>query len=113
MRELLEANYVFAETTATKAELLKYRVESNSVLSFANEFCQFGDKLAVFKDDLYQRYKEYCFTVGGKPVSQTIFNRELSANYPPITEGRDTLTKRRVWRNIAYNEAGNDRGFEG
>lgn len=54
----------------------------------------------------FLRYKEYCGNAGMKPVSQTNFNKELEAGYPEITRGRDKLSKRRIWRGIAYVEGG-------
>ena len=106
LKRLMAANYVFSETDRTRAELEKYRVESNSVLSFAKMFCVCGDDGFVVRDDLFLRYKEYCVNAGMKPVSQTNFNKELEAGFPEISRGRDKLSKRRIWRGISFMEGG-------
>lgn len=106
LKRLIASGYVFSETEKTLAELEKYRIESNSVLSFAKLFCASEEEAVVVRDDLFLRYKEYCGNAGMKPVSQTNFNKELEAGYPEITRGRDKLSKRRIWRGIAYVEGG-------
>lgn len=106
LKRLIAANYAFSETEKTRAELDRYRIESNSVLSFAKMYCQQAENGVVVRDDLFLRYKEYCGNAGMKPVSQTNFNKELEAGYPEITRGRDKLSKRRIWRGIAYVEGG-------
>ena len=106
LKRLIAANYAFSETERTRAELDKYRIESNSVLSFAKEYCRRDEKDFTVRDDLFLRYKEYCGNAGMKPVSQTNFNKELEAGFPEITRGRDKLSKRRVWRGLAYVEGG-------
>lgn len=106
LKRLMAANYVFSETDRTRAELEKYRVESNSVLSFAKMFCVCGDDGFAVRDDLFLRYKEYCVNAGLKPVSQTNFNKELEAGFPEISRGRDKLSKRRIWRGISFMEGG-------
>lgn len=106
LKRLMAANYVFSETDRTRAELEKYRVESNSVLSFAKMFCVCRDDVSAVRDDLFLRYKEYCSNAGMKPVSQTNFNKELEAGFPEISRGRDKLSKRRIWRGISFMEGG-------
>ena len=52
--------YDFSETERTRAELERYRIESNSVLSFAKMYCERREDGCVVRDDLFLRYKEYC-----------------------------------------------------
>ena len=106
LKRLIAADYDFSETERTRAELERYRVESNSVLSFAKMYCERREDGFVVRDDLFLRYKEYCGNAGMKPVSQTNFNKELEAGYPEIVRGRDKLSKRRVWKGMAYVEGG-------
>ncbi len=105
LKRLIAAGYVFSETEKTRSELEKYRTESNSVLSFAKMFCQSEEKGVAVRDDLFLRYREYCGNTGMKPVSQTKFNQGIEAAYT-VTRARDTLSKRRIWRGIAYVEGG-------
>jgi putative DNA primase/helicase len=108
LKRLIASNYIFSETAATRAELQRYRVESNSVLSFIADFCVLDERKLAVRDDLFVRYKEYCSNSGLKPVSQTNFNKEVETGYPELTRGRDKLSKRRVWYGIAFCEGGAD-----
>ncbi len=106
LKRLIASGYEFNETEKTVAELERYRIESNSVLSFAKMYCICEEKGAEVRDDLFLRYKEYCGNAGMKPVSQTNFNREMEAGFPDITRGRDKISKRRIWRGITFCEGG-------
>ena len=57
LKRLIAANYAFSETEKTRAELDRYRIESNSVLSFAKMYCQQAENGVVVRDDLFLRYK--------------------------------------------------------
>ena len=106
LKRLIASGYEFNETEKTVAELERYRIESNSVLSFAKMYCICEEKGAEVRDDLFLRYKEYCGNAGMKSVSQTNFNREMEAGFPDITRGRDKISKRRIWRGITFCEGG-------
>ena len=106
LKRLIASGYEFDETEKTMAELERYRIESNSVLSFAKMFCICEENGAEVRDDLFLRYKEYCGNAGMKPVSQTNFNREMEAGFPDISRGRDKISKRRIWRGITFCEGG-------
>lgn len=108
LKKLIDHGYNFSETERTKSELQRYKIESNSVLSFAEEFCEIKESATVFRDDLFTRYKEYCHNAGLKPVSQTNFNKEVENSDQSIKRGRDKLTKRRTWENIGFVEGGNE-----
>jgi putative DNA primase/helicase len=106
LKRLISNSYVFSETDATRAELQRYRVESNSVLSFVEEYCEVGDGKTALRDELFMRYREFCGNAGMKPVSQTNFNKELETGCPGIKRGRDKLSKRRVWLGLTFCEGG-------
>ena len=105
LKRLIESGYVFSETEKTQAELEKYRIESNSVLSFAKMYCICEAESVAVRDDLFLRYKEYCGNAGMKPVSRTKFNQGIEAAYP-VARSRDKLSKRRIWRGISFVEGG-------
>lgn len=108
LKRLIQNSYQFSETDATRAELARYRTESNSVLSFVEEFCELDADKYTMREELFTRYKEYCGNAGLKPVSQTNFNKEVENNLPMVSRGQDKVSGRRVWRGIAYCEGGRD-----
>lgn len=107
LKRLIENNYVFSETDATRAELRRYKIESNSVLSFVEDFCIMDENKEAARDDLFTKYKEYCNTAGLKPLSQANFNKDIETNFTAVKRGRDKLSKRRTWKGIYYCEGGN------
>lgn len=106
LKRLIANSYEFTETERTRAELQRYRVESNSVLSFVEEYCELLDDGEAVRDDLFSRYKEYCNNAGMKHLSQTNFNKEIETNHQGIKRGRDRLSKRRIWKGISFCEGG-------
>lgn len=105
LKRLIANSYLFSETTATRAELQRYRVENNSVLLFVEEYCELSEKRESLRDELFVRYREFCIGAGLKPVSQTGFNKEMES-FLSITRSRDKVSKRRTWKGIGYCEGG-------
>lgn len=106
LKRLIANSYEFTETERTRAELQRYRVESNSVLSFVEENCELSEDGEAVRDELFSRYKDYCNNAGLKPQSQANFNKEIEASSQGIKRGRDKLSKRRTWKGISYCEGG-------
>jgi len=108
LKRLIANSYEFSETDRTRVELKRYRVESNSVLPFVEEYCELSDTVEAVRDDLFSRYKDYCSNTGMKPVSQANFNKEIEANCQGVKRGRDKLSKRRTWKGISFCEGGKE-----
>lgn len=104
LHRLMRNNYILSETDINKAELQRYREESDSVLSFVNEYCERGDGYSVGSTELFNTYKAYCEECGLKPYSQKSFVQQLLAYYPGLTRGIDTLGRRRIITGIRLGE---------
>lgn len=100
LKRLIANSYVFTETERTRAELTRYKVESNSVLSFVEECCELKTDAEVVREELFAKYKEYCVNAGLKPLSQANFNKEIENMAGGVTRSVDKLGKRRTWRGI-------------
>jgi putative DNA primase/helicase len=107
LRRLIANNYLFAETDRTRDEVTRYRIESNSVLAFVDEYCVTGDGV-VPREELYTRYKDFCTNNGLKPMAQNRFNTEIETAFPDVKKGQDKVSGRRVWRGIAFVDGGKD-----
>jgi putative DNA primase/helicase len=107
LRRLIANSYIFSETERTRSEITRYKVESNSVLTFVDEYCVVGDGFVV-REELYQKYKDFCQDGGMKKMAQPRFNAELSANFPEITRGQDKVSTRKVWRGIRFIDGGKE-----
>ncbi len=107
LRRLIANNYLFGETDRTRYELQRYKVDSNSVLAFVDEYCVTGDGFTP-REELYARYKDFCTNNGLKPMAQNRFNAEVEGNYPEVSRGQDRVSGRRVWRGILFIDGGRD-----
>jgi putative DNA primase/helicase len=99
LKRLIAANYVFGETERTRYEIQRYKIESNSVLMFVEECCEVCDDYAV-REELFERYRDYCNKNGMKALSQTRFNKEVETSDERIQRDRDGVARRAVWRGI-------------
>jgi len=104
LKRLMKNNYVFSETEVNRAELQQYREDSDSVLSFVKENCEINAKYHVSSTELFNAYKNYCEECGLKPYSQKMFVQQITASYPEVTRGVDTLGKRRILNGIKISE---------
>ncbi len=104
LKRLIKNGYVFTETERTKAELDRYRIESNSALLFVDECCEIKDGVECIREELFEQYKDYCIKNGFKSLSQSSFNRDLESTYPSIERACDKVSKRRTWRGIQLNK---------
>lgn len=104
LKRLIASGYAFTETKATRAELQRYKVESNSVLLFVEECCVVEESAECAREELFQSYREYCNKNGLKPMSQANFNKDVESIDPSISRKTDRLGKRRVWRGLRYQD---------
>jgi putative DNA primase/helicase len=104
LRRLMDNNFIFSETEINKAEVQRYREESDSVLSFVNEYCELGSGYSVGSTELFNTYKVYCEECGLKPYSQKSFVQQITAYYPNVSKGIDTLGKRRILSGVRLGE---------
>jgi len=97
LRRLIANDFLFSETDRTRSALRKYRADNSSPLTFVGECCVLDAKSEIKREELYNAFLEFCKDNGGKPVSKTIFNRDLDD-----MEGlsRGTIAGVRTWRGI-------------
>ena len=104
LKRLIANKFRFTETVNTNTELHKYRIDSNSVLSFLDELCTIDYNAEVERTSLFEKYRDYCKESNLQPVSQKTFNKDLVTAYPAVTKATDKLGKRRTWRGIRYGQ---------
>lgn len=100
LRRLIANSYRFAETARTRTELRKYKVESNSALSFAEECCLVSVDAECMREDLFQAYREYCHKNGLKALSQANFNKDIENYYETVERGLERVSRRKIWKGI-------------
>lgn len=101
LRRLIKNQYQFTESDRSKAEVERYRTESNSVLSFVDYACELDTEKYAESKELYRHYKEYCDEAGLNAVSQIRFNKELMENVLEITSSKDPVSRRIVLSGIS------------
>ncbi|GHV05975.1 hypothetical protein FACS1894217_03770 [Clostridia bacterium] len=100
LKRLIENSYQFSETERTRAEIQRYKVESNSALMFLEECCEVDEKAECVRELLFEKYRDFCNKNGMKPLSQTNFNRDIETSDERIKRAVDKLGKRRTWRGL-------------
>ena len=100
LQRLMENSYIFTETQRTRDELLRYKVESNSALMFIEECCEITETAECVREELFQRYRDYCNKNGMKPLSQANFNKDVEASDGKVKRARDRVGSRHTWRGI-------------
>lgn len=100
LKRLIDNKYLFTETDKTRLELQRYKVESNSALMFLEECCEIKDGAECVREQLFERYRDYCIKNGLKPLSQTNFNKDVETADERIRRAVDKVGKRRTWRGL-------------
>lgn len=100
LKRLMNNRYKFSETQKNRDELQQYREESDSVLSFIKDRCEMDASYSAGSTELFNAYKAYCEECGMKPYAQKNFVQQITAVYPSIERGIDSLGKRRVLNGI-------------
>ena len=101
---LINNSYQFGETERTNSELHRYKVESNSALMFLSEGCEVADGFECVREQLFERYRDYCSKNGLKPMSQGNFNRDVESSDTRIFRARDKVGSRHTWRGVRLCE---------
>lgn len=104
LRRLIGNEYRFSETETTRAEIERYRVESNSALQFIQECCILDDARSISRTLVFERYKQFCQDNCLRPMSQSNFNKDIERAYPTITREIDRSAKIRIWRGMKLLE---------
>jgi putative DNA primase/helicase len=100
LKRLMANSYLFTETEGTKAELQRYRIESNSVLSFVEECCKLEDGAECVREDLFNAYRDYCYKNGLKPMSQANFNKDVEGISESVSRGLERVSRRKIWLGV-------------
>jgi putative DNA primase/helicase len=104
LRMLMDKGYHFDETEKNKAELQRYKEDSDSVLSFIADCVEVKNGSTVPSTELFNKYKKYCDDAGMKAYAQNNFTKQLLEAIPSAVRGKDSLGNRRVIKNIIVTE---------
>ena len=104
LKRLIANHFKFGETEKNKAALQLYKEQSDSVLSFVKECCELDAKRSVGSTEFFNAYQSYCEESGLRPCSQKKLVSQILTTFPEISNGRDSLGKRRVLNGIAITE---------
>jgi putative DNA primase/helicase len=108
LKRLMANSYQFTETQRTQDELQRYKVENNSALLFAEERCSRDKDAECMREDLFNKYRDYCIKNGLKSMSQITFNKDIESL--GVERSRDNVSRRNTWKGIRYNDEFNDDG---
>lgn len=86
LRKLMSQDYKFSETEKNIKALEKYRIESDSVLSFVNDCCEIDLSAKKPSTELYRNYEDYCSQNGIHSVKQKNFVLTLFSNFKELSK---------------------------
>lgn len=104
LKRLIKNNYILSETEKNRLEVEKYREDSDSMLAYIKECCDFGTEYEVGSTDLYNSYKNFCDECNLKPYSHRTFITNLKLADASITSGKDSVCKRRVLKGLKIKD---------
>jgi putative DNA primase/helicase len=73
---------------SVREETEDYRIEQDKFGTFLDEECVIKADAEIKKDDVYARYKEWCFTNGEKPMTSTSFTTKIKGRPEGFTAKR-------------------------
>lgn len=100
LKRLMANGYQFSETEQTRAELTRYRIESNSALQFVESCCVIEAGAACNREDLFSAYREFCHNNGLRPMSHGNFNKDVEGVSEEVTRGLEKISRRKIWAGI-------------
>lgn len=101
---LIKNKFQFTKSDSTKKLLDEYRKESNNVIWFIEEYCEFIPGEKEYSQSLYQSYKRKCEENGKQPISQMKFNKSLENEYKgKIIRQEDPSNRRIIYKGITIN----------
>lgn len=77
LRALVDDNFTFILPDDSKELLAEYSFQLTNIDAFANECCEYGEKLNVHSVKLYKAYKQFCAENAAKPISQNLFSQRI------------------------------------
>jgi putative DNA primase/helicase len=86
--ERLYRNDGFTEPQSSRKRLAGYKRANNPVVAFVEACCELEPDASTKKQELYERFKEYCSDCGYSAGSDNEFFKELYAAYPELKAAR-------------------------
>jgi P4 family phage/plasmid primase-like protien len=77
---LVKQGYKFSTAQAVKESIEDFENLTSSALLFVREGYRHDSDGFIDYEDLYKTYQDWCIKVGKKPLSMTLFNRDLRDN---------------------------------
>ncbi|MBD8032929.1 phage/plasmid primase, P4 family [Solibacillus merdavium] len=104
LERLIKNKFQFTKSESTKKLLDEYRKESNNVIWFIEEYCEFIPGEKEYSQSLYQAYKRKCEENGKQPISQMKFNKSIENEYKgKIIRQEDPSNRRIIYKGITIN----------
>ncbi|WP_322019997.1 DNA primase family protein [Clostridium butyricum] len=81
LKRLIHNNFKFTETLENKKFIKEYKVISNNVLEFIQNYCEISEGVEIGSTCLYNTYKKFCIDNNYKAVSRSKFKDEIVREY--------------------------------
>jgi putative DNA primase/helicase len=99
LKRLIANNYQFTETDRTKAEVMAYRIQNNSVLAFLDEMCIVEPSAVSYRQEMFDAYTGFCESMNLGRVSQPNFNSEVGKQQG-IKMADESISRRAIFNGV-------------
>jgi putative DNA primase/helicase len=99
LKRVIANNYQFTETDRTKAEVMAYKIQNNSVLAFLDEMCVVEPGATSYRQEIFDVYGGFCDNMNLGRVSQPNFNAEIGKQ-TGIKLADDPVTRRAIFTGV-------------
>lgn len=81
LKRLIHNNFKFTDTWENKKFINEYKMTSNNVLEFIQNYCEINEGVEIGSTCLYNTYKQFCIDNNYKSVSRSKFKDEIIREY--------------------------------
>ncbi len=93
----------FVEPEISRSAKEELKLASNPARAFLVEFCRLEPAATVYRNVLYDKYREYCHDNGHRPLNANHFGAEVRRVFPEVQvlRPRGDRHRQRVWDGLA------------
>ncbi len=98
----------FVEPSSSQRAHKQFEEISSPVAHFVNEYCELGPDEETLHDELFQAYRDFCYSMGKQSPNKNTFTRQLTSAFTKIDplqkESQDSADKRKRERESQTEE---------
>lgn len=107
LRRLKNNNWEFSESKSMEETKLEFQKQSDPVMAFITDMCEIKEGAEISKEELYNKFKDYCDENGLFIVEQRLFTRHLQETPRVRMKKKSTAGGKWFWIGIGLKDEEN------